>query len=267
MIPHNPMPVLFSIGNFNVYTWGTIVALAAFFSLFMVMRKSEKHGIKPDTILNVFLWIVLGALIGGKIAYVLFNLDSLTLGALQGGFASFGSILGGLIAAAIYTKRNNINFWKIADLIAPYIALCFAIGRIGCFLRGCCFGLPTDLPWGILYAQGSLASSVFSVPLHPTQLYESLACFAIAFLLFKLEKRKESKKGKKLIEGSIFLIFMLLYFAQRFLIDFMRYYPAGEHLGPFTLMQIASVVVVIAIAVILMLKKRFFGTPKIWKIF
>jgi len=254
MIPYNPMPVLFSIGNFNVYTWGTVIALAAFFSLFMLMRKSPKHGIKSDTILNLFLWIVLGALVGGKIAYVLFNLDSLTLGALQGGFASFGAILGGLIAAGIYTKKEKINFWKIADLMAPYFALTFAIGRIGCFLRGCCFGLPTDLPWGVLYAQGSLASSVFSVPIHPTQLYESLACFAIAFLLFKLETRKQ--KGKKLIEGSIFLIFLLLYFAQRFLIDFLRYYPAKEHLGPFTLMQIASIVIIAAIAVIIKRKKR-----------
>jgi len=256
MIPFTPIPILFSILNFNVYTWGAIIALAAFFSLFMVMRKSEKFGIKPDTILNVFLWIVLGALIGGKTAYVLFNLDKISLGMLQGGFASFGSIFGGLIAAAIYTKRNKINFWKIADLIAPYIALCFAIGRIGCFLRGCCFGLPTDLPWGILYGQGSLASQIFSVPLHPTQLYESLACFAIAFLLFKLEKRNENKKGKRLIEGSIFLIFLLLYFVQRFLIDFIRYYPAREHLGAFTLMQIASIAIIAAIAITIKIKKK-----------
>jgi len=274
MIPYTPHPILFSIGSFSIYTWGTVIALAAFFSLFMAMRKSFKHDIKPDTILNSFLWIVLGALIGGKIVYVLLNLDSIGIEMLQGGFASIGAILGGLIAGAIYTKKAKVDFWKIADFMAPYFALTLAIGRIGCFLRGCCFGLPTDLPWGVLYSQGSLASSVFNVPLHPTQLYESLVCFAIAFLLFKLEtlgnhrisgapktrefssERKINQKGKKLIEGSIFLIFLLLYFVQRFFIDFMRYYPAGEHLGPFTLMQIASVIAVIAVAAVIKIKKK-----------
>ena len=274
MIPYTPIPILFSIGSFNIYTWGTIVAFAIIFSLLMVMRKSEKFGIKPDNVLNAFLWLVLGALIGGKIGYVMFNLDKLGIEMLQGGFASFGAICGGIITMMLYTKTNKINFWKIADLFAPYIALSFAIGRIGCFLRGCCFGLPTDLPWGVLYSQGSLASQIFSVPLHPTQLYESIACFAIAFLLFKLEKRKAMmmkingfsacrkceafprKKGKKLIEGSLFLLFIILYFAQRFLIDFMRYYPAKEHLGPFTLMQIASVFVIIAAAIIIKNKKE-----------
>lgn len=224
MINFTPINILFEIGSFKIHTWGLMFVIAFIISFLLILRESKKQKINPKHIYNIALHMLLGSLIGARLFYVIehFNFflqDPIKILLVwQGGLTSYGSLLAIFFVWLYVRKQKDLSFSKILDIMAPYIALALAIIRIGCFLRGCCGGIATDLPWAV---NGK----------HPTQLYESIYSMIIVFILLKLKNIRENTKGKntkfKILlsrPGSIFLYLLGTYSIFRFFNDFLRIY-------------------------------------------
>jgi phosphatidylglycerol:prolipoprotein diacylglycerol transferase len=153
-------------------------------------------------------------------------------------------------------RRYRLSFWKVTDAFAPGVAIGQAVGRQGCFAAGCCWGRPTDAPWGVEF--GEAAHRITGVPvgihLHPTQLYESAAAFLIFLFLYWLH-------GRKRLSGQVIATYAVLYGLTRFIIEFFRDDPRGDIAGLTTLTglstsQLISLVVVAVGVVFLVLRRR-----------
>lgn len=199
-----------NLGFIKIYTWGFFVGLAFVAGFFLILRNSKKENISQIDILNLSLFIFLGALIGARIVYFLqysfLNIKDFFL-INSGGMAFHGGLFGALVVSWLYIKKRKLNFWRLADIIAPAAALGIFIGRIGCFLINDHQGTVTKLPWGILWSDGAIR--------HPIALYLSLNGLLLFFILCFLKKRINK-------EGRLFIIFLAYYGVTRFLFDFMR---------------------------------------------
>ena len=270
MITFTPITELFKIGSFSVQAWGSFVAFGAALAIILILIEAKRRKITEETE-KLLLFITIFSIIGARIAYILLNPDEFSsllsyLNIFNGGLIGWGVLMGGILGIFAFKFTSRINPSKLLsllDLMMPYFALAFAIGRIGCFVRGCCFGIPTDLAWGILYTGKSLAYQAgFATAVHPTQLYHSIADFIIFLILLKLSRKRHNIEKNKLkskypffnISGNIFLLFIALYSAERFFIDFFRYHPANEYVLGITITQI--VYLVLFIAGLLLTKRR-----------
>lgn len=255
------IPVLFSAGPFTMYSWGLLNAIAIIIAGIFIYRNT-KNQFSGNEILETIVSMIIGGMIFARLSYVLLNLSEFSnfasiFSISNGGLEGFGGLIGGIFGGWAYSKIKKLDFGKFLDISAPWIALAFAIGRIGCFLRGCCFGIPTGLPWGIIYNDSSLASLYYSGAVHPTQLYHALADFMIFIVLIIINKRKESKIIK-LREKSenLFLLFLILYSIERILIDFLRWKSPVDTLGIFSVQQAAYLLLMlISIGIIVKNKK------------
>jgi phosphatidylglycerol:prolipoprotein diacylglycerol transferase len=242
MIQVKSYPVLFQLGSIKIYTYGTILALALLLALYLIIKQAKKERIENEHAYNIVAYMALLGLIGARLIYLLINANEFSsfydvLAMWKGGYSGIGAVLFSIMAVYLYSKAKKLNFFQIMDIIIPYAILVAVFGRVACFLRGCCHGLPTNLPWGILYEQGSIAGlSGFSVPVHPTQLYHMLANLFIFAILFFALRAKSGKKYK--VHGKVFALFLILFPLQRILIDFLRYYPERYYMGSFTIFQL-----------------------------
>ncbi|MBS4030049.1 MAG: prolipoprotein diacylglyceryl transferase [Clostridiales bacterium] len=226
-------PILLQFGNFAIYAYGVMLALAFAIGVFGLTREARKAGLNEDKMLEMTIWIIVAALVGSRVLYILIELpvylaDPLSVFAVRSGGLSFhGGLAGGILAGLIYTRRHKLPQGIVADLVAPYLALGYAIVRIGCLLNGCCFGRPTGVPWALPSAY------LDSTPRHPTQLYAFLASLLIFFILLY-------RKQKIRFHGQLFMEFIVLYSIYRFFIEFYR--DATLLVGFLTLGQIASII-------------------------
>lgn len=262
MISLTSQTELFSILGYSVQTWGTIVAIGIIIGLFFMFKKAKQKKLFGQSEMLITYFMIF-AIIGGRLAYILVNPDEfpnlLSLFALwKGGIISYGVLLGGIfgvIAYKLINKAKNSEIKELLDLMAPYLILAIAIGRIGCFFRGCCFGIPSDLPWAVSYAG--------EIPVHPTQIYHSILDFLIFFALLKVNRKKEGLQAKGIEskfkffskKGSTFLLFLLLYSAERFFVDFLRYHPLNEYMGAISITQFVFMFI-FAIAFWLLIKEK-----------
>ena len=244
MLPYTPHPVLLDLGFLKIYSWGFMVAVAFIAATILAAREAKRKGINPEKIYSLVTYIIIGAIIGSRIGYLLFDFNNIAnfldiFKFWEGGMAFHGGFIGGILFGFFYTKKNKLNFWEITDICAPSIPLAQAIGRISCFLRGCCYGIETTLPWGINYLGGIR---------HPTQIYSSIALFGIFIFLSK-------QKNKKNFNGALFLTYIIIYSVFRFFIEFIRAGP--RVLLGLTGAQIVSIILfVIAIFIFLRFKKK-----------
>lgn len=228
--------ILFTIGSFPIYSYGVLIALAFILAILFAMREAKKSGGNPEIILDLSLYIIFGALIGGRLGYVIFHLDYYLKDPIKilhfrdGGLSFLGGFLLAYLLCWLYIKRTKISFWKYADIIAPSIAIGIGVGRIGCFLNGGCYGFVSE-NYGIkfpsllmppVYLQqlkdGLIASgNPYTLPVIPTQLYASLYGFLIFFILLWMKKYKK-------YDGFLFLSFIMLWSISRFTIEFFRFY-------------------------------------------
>lgn len=268
MITITPSVELLKIGAFSVKTWGFIVALGIIAALFFIFRKAKEKKILNRTE-ELIAYFAVSALIGGRLAYVAVNPSEfssvLSLFEIwKGGIISWGVLIGGIAGIFIFKITAKIKadrLFSIVDLCAPYFALASAIGRIGCFLRGCCFGIQTALPWGVIYIEG-LSSHQGLGAVHPTQIYHAIADFLIFIVLLRINRKKDilEKKSKKSKyeffskKGGVFLLFLALYSAERFFIDFLRWHSANDYIGRITVTQFIFIFIFL-ISLYLMKKK------------
>jgi phosphatidylglycerol:prolipoprotein diacylglycerol transferase len=222
-------PTLFEFGPFTITSYGVTLGTAFVVGLLVAKKLANEASIPPARVLDFSIYAIIGGVLGARIYYFLFYQPSIFWKApwrilvfWEGGkigirgLAIHGGLIGGIIALIIFTRRYKISVFKFTDCLSPAVLLGTAIGRIGCFLNGCCYGYPTELPWGITFPLESAAGSVYpNEKLHPTQLYESYLCF-LAFLILMIVRKK------KLFPGSVFFFHLLLYSLVRSIVEFFR---------------------------------------------
>ncbi|MCS6874849.1 MAG: prolipoprotein diacylglyceryl transferase [Pyrinomonadaceae bacterium] len=241
-------PELFRIGNFPINTYGVLLALGILIALATAARLAAKDGLQKDKIYDLGLWTIVGGLIGSKILLLvadetyrdnIWNVFSLDF--LRSGGVYYGGFIGGLLTLALLIKFYKLPFWKVADAFAPGVALGQAIGRLGCFSAGCCWGKLTDLPWGVHFSEKG--HEYTGVPiydaygdklyLHPTQLYESVAMLLVFLILLWLHSRRK-------FDGQVLIVYAITYAIVRFVIEFFRADPRGDLFGLTTTTELST---------------------------
>jgi phosphatidylglycerol:prolipoprotein diacylglycerol transferase len=245
-------PVLLQVGSLKIYAYGVFVALGFLAALWVSGRQIARQGMDREKFYDMGFWVVLSAIAGARLFHVLVYWreyaahPSEILKLWNGGLVFYGGFLAAVAACLVFLRRNRIPFLPVADASAIGIPLGLAFGRIGCTMAGCCFGRPTDLPWAVAFTNpASLAP--LHVPLHPTQIYESLSGFAIFGVLYITRDRFRTP-------GTRFWTMLILYGVARFLLEFLRDDPRG-FLGSFSESQIVSVAL-FAYAVVSLLAVR-----------
>ena len=211
-------PILFKIGPITIRSYGFMVALAFFVGFSLLYREAQRRNFHANKILDLEFLILISGIIGARALHVLVNLDFYGENWLNvffiwhGGLAFYGGLILAILASWLFILKKGLPLWETADFIIPYITLGQSIGRIGCFLNGCCFG-----------KEG-----------HPTQLYASIALLGI-FVILKIVQEKH------IFSGFTFGLYLALYSVQRFFIDFLRADTPRYALN-LTVSQIISVV-------------------------
>jgi len=227
-------PTLLRFGGIHIYSYGLMLFIAFIVGIWQVERRAKKFGVKPQQVTDLALVVLVSVIVGSRLFYVAFHWQEFEhdlIGIIafwRGGLAGlmfYGGFIAGIVTGFVYGGWiQKLPKLKMLDAIAPAIVLGEGFTRIGCFLNGCCFGKPTSGPLGMVFPVNSPAGSVFEgQPIHPTQLYSSLAGFVLFFIATRLEKRH-------LKEGVLMSLLLILYSLFRFLIDFVRYYENSSNL-------------------------------------
>lgn len=236
-------PVLFYIGNFAVGTFGLMVALGFLLAIQYLIRATRELSIPSEKIYDLGLVIMIAALVGSRIFYLFvewewFVRDPLGLIFSRQGYVFYGGFVFAGLAVIYLARRWKMHLPRLADAIAPALALGHAIGRMGCYFNGCCHGdvchvhsflfrFPrvtdpqgniTGSPPYLEHLERGLVTErdAFSLPVHPTQLYEAISLLVLFFILHRLYRRK------RFAPGMLFLIYAVSYAVARFAIEFFR---------------------------------------------
>ena len=218
-----------------LHTYGVLVALAFLTALWLAGRLARREGMNAEAVTNLGIYCALAAIAGAKLMMFLVDMpyylqhpgEFLSLATLQAGGVFYGGLIAALAVAWYYMRKTHLPPLKTADVFAPGIALGHGIGRLGCFSAGCCWGVECHLPWRVTFtdpAANALVGVPLNRPLHPTQLYEAFAEFAIFAVLYW-------RIGKPHRPGAVISLYLMLYSAARFVVEFFRYHEQGNLWG------------------------------------
>jgi phosphatidylglycerol---prolipoprotein diacylglyceryl transferase len=240
-------PVLFHIGPLTVYSYGVLVAFGVLLGLWYARHQAPRNGLDPDRVWNLGIYMVLTALVVAKLWLVALYLpyyvsnprEIFSLGIVQSGGTFYGGVLGAIAVAVIYGWRAKMPALALLDTYAAGLPLGHAIGRLGCFMAGCCYGRPTTKPWGVTFLDpiaAKLVGTPVGIKLHPTELYESFAEWCNFGILILMGRRQTFR-------GQITGTYLLLYGLERGTIEFFRGDPDRTMLfhNSLSLMQVVSV--------------------------
>jgi len=239
---------LFSIGPFTVHGYGLMIVIGMIAAYLVSKYRAKRMNINTDHIDSLAIWGILGGVVGAKIMYWLTQIENIIqnpriLLNIADGFVVYGGIIGGVLAGYLYCRHKKILFLQYLDLIIPTIALAQGFGRIGCFLAGCCYGLETTGSCYVVFPSYSFAPA--GVPLIPTQLISSGLDFLLFVILILYAKRKKA-------EGQVAALYMVLYSAGRFVLEFFRGDLIRGSVGALTTSQFISIwVFVIGVGVLI----------------
>jgi len=234
-------PELFKIGPFTVYSYGLMLGIAFITASWLLTKEIERKKLNPNFATEITILSIVFGIIGAKLFHLFENFDAFLndpvgMAFSPGGLTFFGGLIIAVLSVWIYARRKKIPFLVIADAAAPALALAYGIGRIGCHLAGDGdYGIPTDLPWGTNYENGTVHPSVMfqgseiaqnypngivpdNTPLHPTPVYEFLICAIIFTILWRMRK-------KDWIHGKLFMFYLIFISIERFSIEFIRLNP------------------------------------------
>ncbi len=209
-----------SIGSIHIESY-TLCYILVFLIVTLLVRQELKNRQYPLKILiGLFITGLFFGIMGAKIYYFLENWEAFIIDPYHTFFTVpgsgwYGAFIFGLIGIILYLKFNKLQVISFLDMLAPFILIGQASGRLGCFLAGCCYGIPSNLPWAVQFPNTIFAPHV---RVHPTQLYELIIYFSIAFLLLRLKKRN-------LKPGTILGLYLILAGAGRFIVEFYRVNP------------------------------------------
>jgi phosphatidylglycerol:prolipoprotein diacylglycerol transferase len=225
----------------------------------LAVVRARRRGIDGTKVMDLGIYLIIAALVGAKLMLVVVDVDYFIrepaelLSLVRAGGVFYGGVIAALIVALVLVRRYGITIWTAADLFAPGIALGHVIGRLGCLLAGCCYGRPTSVPWAITFTNPVAATNVgtpLDVPLHPTQLYDAGAELIILFVLLATERR-----GRP-FAGRTFWLYMLLYGASRFVIEFYRGDDRGMIAGLSTSQFVSALIVPLALLMLWRLRSK-----------
>jgi phosphatidylglycerol:prolipoprotein diacylglycerol transferase len=263
------LPILFVIPGLGiqVHSYGVMIFAACASALLMAVWGARRQRVRENSVYELATWLFLGGVVGARAMYVAFHLNAIRepldiFRTWQGGNVFYGCILGGFTGSMLYWLRRPFPFWAMCDVAAPAVAIGAAVGRIGCFLNGCCDGAISNVPWAVRFPAGSHAwvrqinaglidpSTPLSLPVHPTQLYAALAALLVLLVLLVYYPRQRR-------QGEIMALLMIFYPLTRWPIETLR----GDEpalLGGMTLGQNISLGLFAGgIAVWFLLKPRF----------
>ncbi len=228
---------------FPIYTYGTLVAIAFLAGITIALDRAGRQGISKDLVTNLLMVVLISSIAGARMLYVIEHWDYFRVQMLEifmvhhGGLSYFGGLLGGLVGGIFYARKKKGNILALLDLFMPSLALGQAIGRLGCYFNGCCYGIVTEGRWGIRFPRGS---SVFNdhlargwvspfdgyaLPVLPMQLISSFLDLLLFCILIGIDNRKKSM-------GSTFFTYLIGYGLLRFCMEFLR-----SDSNPYTTLQ------------------------------
>ncbi|ACX52059.1 prolipoprotein diacylglyceryl transferase [Ammonifex degensii KC4] len=243
-------PILFHLGPLTIYSYGAMLALAVLVGLWIAQKEALRRKVDPDFMPTLAFWAVLAGLIGARLAYVVVDWSHFASNPVEilfiwdGGLTFYGAVILAVPVALWLARRWRLPFGTVADLVAVAAAAGYPIARIGCFLNGCCYGKPTNLPWAVAFPFDG-------IPRHPTQLYSSFAGLIIFLILWRW-------RSKESFPGELALLYLALYCVYRFFIEFFRVTPlVGSWLN---LGQVASLILLgLTLVTWLVLRRRLGG--------
>ena len=212
---------------FTIYTFGLLLASSYLAAFWWLMREGRRERLDVDALASLGFWAIAGAIVGAKALMILRDLPDyvaapsslFSMSVLSSAGDFYGGFIGALISTAIFFWRHpRLPFWRAADLCGPAIALGQAIGRVGCFMAGDDYGRAASVPWAITFTDpdaASIGGVPLGVPLHPVQLYESIACLLLFVALLQFRRRKR-------FDGEVILAYTLVYAVARFTLEFFR---------------------------------------------
>ncbi len=278
-------PELFKLPyfNFTFNTYGFLLALAFIVGLFVMARLAERDGLDKQKVYDLGLWVLAASLVGSKVLMVATEWNSyyrdnpgqiFTLDFFRSGGVFYGGFIGAVVASVIVMRVYKLPWWRTADAFAPGVVIGHAIGRLGCFSAGCCWGKPTTSFCGVHFSDKGhevtgvptmvshlsdpvqqnvwaerLGGMLAPVRLHPTQLYEAGALLLIFMLLLAMFRRRR-------FYGQVILSYAIMYAVARFVIEFWRDDLRGDLFGVSTSQFIAVVLFVAALAIMMRIRNR-----------
>ncbi|MGH7731861.1 MAG: prolipoprotein diacylglyceryl transferase [Candidatus Eiseniibacteriota bacterium] len=211
-------------GFIHIRSYGLMLAAAFLAGTWLGLREARRLGLNEDKIVNVILVVLVASVLGARALYVMEHVQEFrrewgsVVALWQGGLTLYGGIVAGTAAGLIAARHFGLPMWTVADALTPSLALGAGIGRIGCFLNGCCYGRPTTLPWGVVFPPDSYAGLEFgNAAVHPSQLYLAAAAFTLFLLTWALRRRFA-------VPGTLFWLFIVLFAMFRIPIDLTRAY-------------------------------------------
>ena len=239
-------PIALQLGPLSIHWYGVMVAVAFLAGLWTASKRGLREGVAAETIVDLGPWLIVGTIVGARTLYVISYWHEFFEGkpvaeifmVWKGGLVFYGGLVGAVAAGIIYTRLKKLPLWKIADILAPSIALGYVFGRIGCLLNGCCYGRACNLPWAIRFpADNPLNPPTY--PVHPTEIYDSLLNLGLYGFLAWLYRRKK-------FDGQVFGVYLVSYALLRSFVELFRGdYPQDQHYlgGWATPAQLVSVLV------------------------
>jgi phosphatidylglycerol---prolipoprotein diacylglyceryl transferase len=255
-------PTLFHLGSLGFHSYGISIAVGFILAILLSVRAARRQGMSVERLLDLAFWILVSSLLGSRLLFLITEwrtyvdlcvgvgvtaprgagrlLFDCTRGLhlWEGGLVFYGGLLGATGASFIYTRRHRLPFLRVADLVVPVIALGHCIGRLGCFCAGCCYGKVTSAAWGVRFPTQSMAfkemseahllpaAATSTTPLHPTQLYESMAELCIYLLLVLIKPRKR-------YNGQLLAFYLGVYPVVRMIIELFRADPDRRYVVAF----------------------------------
>jgi len=240
-------PELFAIGSFKIHTYGFMIMLGAL-SGFLYMSYSVKKelDIEREKIQNLAILIILAAFVGGKLLFYLENpsyyfdsLDNMKRN-FRTGFVFYGSLLFAIPTVIWFFKKEKWPLWPMLDRIAITACIIHGMGRLGCFFAGCCYGVPTDLPWGVKFTDPISQAEPLHTHLHPTQLYSAFMILTILAILLMMKRHQR-------FDGQLFFSYIMMYAVGRGIIEIFRGDEARGYVidGIISHSQFISIVIII----------------------
>jgi phosphatidylglycerol:prolipoprotein diacylglycerol transferase len=217
-----------------------MLAIAFLVGTVIAIREARRLHIDEDKLVTVILIALIGGVLGARAMYVIEHIQQFrrewtsVLALWQGGLTLYGGVVAGTAAGLLSARRMGLPMWGVADALTPSVALGMMFGRVGCYLNGCCYGRPTSLPWGVTFPADSFAGLEFgNAPIHPSQLYFSLAGLILFGVVWVLRSRLATP-------GVLFWSFIVLFALSRIPLDFTRAYEPATHLvqlGPLSVTE------------------------------
>lgn len=220
-------PVLFKIpifGGLQLHTYGLMVALGFLAGITWVGRESKRVGMPSSKLMDLAFYIIVSAIVGSRLFYVFLDhpeeflahpLDIFKV--WEGGLVFYGGLVAAVVTSAWYMFKHQLNFWKVSDIFMPGVAIGHAIGRLGCFAAGCCYGRPAPHPawWTVIFPSEGEGLAPGGIPLFPTQLMESFAELTIFLVLVYFSRKKK-------FDGQIMLMYLIIYSIIRIILETFR---------------------------------------------